>query len=142
MLIFRLNHVRIPIGFWAYDVAPGEPYISGQHDYLLKAITWAANCNIKVIVDLHGVPGSQNGYESNCFPFQFVFSHGFFSNFSFDNSGQRLSFPQWQSNQTNIDRTNAIIKNLAYQFRYQYQVVSVISPINECVQTDSSSITC
>jgi glucan 1,3-beta-glucosidase len=65
-----------------------------------------------------------------------------FSNFSFDNSGQRLSFPQWQSKQANIDRTNAIIKGLAFEFRYQSQVVSVISPLNECVQSDSSSITC
>ena len=78
VFIFRLNHVRIPIGYWAYDVSPGEPYISGQHNYLLKAIAWAAIYNLKVIVDLHGAPGSQNGYGPNCFPFQLVFSHGFF----------------------------------------------------------------
>jgi hypothetical protein len=78
VLIFRLNHVRIPIGYWAYDVGPSEPYISGQHNYLLKAIAWAATYNLKVIVDLHGAPGSQNGYELDWLPFQFVFSHGVF----------------------------------------------------------------
>jgi hypothetical protein len=78
LLIFRLNHVRIPIGYWAYDVGPGEPYISGQHNYLLKAIAWASTYNLKIIVDLHGAPGSQNGYEPNCLPFQFVSSHDFF----------------------------------------------------------------
>jgi glucan 1,3-beta-glucosidase len=140
VLIFRLNHVRIPIGYWAYDVGPGEPYISGQHNYLLQAIAWAATYNLKVIVDLHGAPGSQNGYEPNCLLNSYFLTT--FSNFSFDNSGQRLSFPQWQSNQANVGRTNAIIKSLAYQFRYQSQVVSVISPLNECVQSDSSSITC
>lgn len=62
---FRLNHVRIPIGHWAYDVAPGEPYISGQLTYLRQAIAWAAIYNLKVIIDLHGAPGSQNGYVSN-----------------------------------------------------------------------------
>ena len=61
--------MRIPIGYWAYEVGPGEPFISGQHDYLLKAVTWAGQYNIKVIVDLHGVPGSQNGYTRSCFPF-------------------------------------------------------------------------
>jgi glucan 1,3-beta-glucosidase len=66
VFIFRLNHVRIPIGYWAYDVGPGEPYITGQHNYLLKAIGWAATYNLKVIIDLHGAPGSQNGYEPNC----------------------------------------------------------------------------
>jgi glucan 1,3-beta-glucosidase len=77
VLIFRLNHVRIPIGYWAYDVSAGEPYISGQHKYLLKAIAWAATYNIKVIVDLHGAPGSQNGYESNCLPSIRLFSRPF-----------------------------------------------------------------
>jgi len=105
-----LNHVRIPIGYWAYEVGPGEPLISGQHDYLLQAVTWAETYNLKVIVDLHGVPGSQNG---------------------FDNSGQRMSFPQWHSNQTNIDRTNRIMRQIAYEFRYSSQVVSVIAPLNE-----------
>jgi glucan 1,3-beta-glucosidase len=62
MPISRLNHVRIPIGYWAYDIAPHEPFINGQHDYLLKAISWAQTYNIKVIVDLHGAPGSQNGH--------------------------------------------------------------------------------
>jgi len=105
-----LNHVRIPIGYWAYDVGPGEPFISGQHDYLLKAVTWAGQYNLKVIVDLHGAPGSQNG---------------------FDNSGQSMSFPEWHSNQTNIDRTNNIMRRIAYEFRYSSQVVSVIAPLNE-----------
>lgn len=79
----------------------------------------------------------KTGTSRTGFPFSSSFLTGF-SNSSFDNSGQRLSFPQWQSKQSNIDRTNAIIRSLAYQFRYQSQVVSVISPLNECVQSDSS----
>jgi aryl-phospho-beta-D-glucosidase BglC (GH1 family) len=59
----RLNHVRIPIGYWAYEVASGEPYIQGQREYLLKATDWAGKHGLKVIIDLHGVPGSQNGYD-------------------------------------------------------------------------------
>jgi len=82
------------------------------------------------------------GTGQTVFPFNSSFLTAF-SNFSFDNSGQRLSFPQWQSKQANVDRTNAIIRSLAYQFRYLSQVVSVISPLNECVQRSvSSSITC
>jgi hypothetical protein len=81
------------------------------------------------------------GTSRTGFPFNSSFLTAF-SNFSFDNSGQRLSLPQWQSKQANIDRTNAIIRSLAFQFRYQSQVVSVISPLNECVQSNSSSITC
>ncbi|KAF8481712.1 exo-beta-1,3-glucanase [Russula ochroleuca] len=113
-----LNHVRIPIGYWAFDVAPGEPYINGQQSYLFQAIGWAQTYDLKVIIDLHGAPGSQNG---------------------FDNSGQRLSSPQWQLNQTNIDRTNAIIKQLSYQFQHS-QVVSIIAVLNEPAGFDGQQI--
>ncbi|KAI9511874.1 exo-beta-1,3-glucanase [Russula earlei] len=105
-----LNHVRIPIGYWAYQVGPGEPYIQGQHDYLVKAIGWAATYNLKVIIDLHGAPGSQNG---------------------FDNSGHKLPFPTWQSNQTNVARTNDVLKLIANEFSSNPNVVPMIGPLNE-----------
>jgi glucan 1,3-beta-glucosidase len=49
-----LNHVRLPIGYWAFDVGPGEPYIQGQLPYLHKAVEWAQNHGLKIIIDLHG----------------------------------------------------------------------------------------
>jgi len=104
-----LNHVRLPIGYWAFDARAGEPWIQGQLAYLTKAVGWASAHGLKVIVDLHGAPGSQNG---------------------FDNSGQRKPFPQWHSSQANIDRTNAIIKRIASMFQ-QSTVVTVIEPLNE-----------
>ncbi|TBU62583.1 exo-beta-1,3-glucanase [Dichomitus squalens] len=114
-----LNHVRIPIGYWAFEVGPGEPYISGQLPYLQKAVGWARNHGIKVIVDLHGAPGSQNGY---------------------DNSGHRISFPQWHSNSTNVQRTDAIIKQIASLFINDQDVVSVIAPLNEPAGYDGSDV--
>lgn len=56
-----LNHVRLPVGYWAFEVGAGEPYIQGQLFYLESAVNWAANYGVKVIIDLHGAPGSQNG---------------------------------------------------------------------------------
>ena len=50
---------------------------------------------------------------------------------SFDNSGQRLSFPGWHSNATNVQRTDAIIKQLASMFAGQTNVVPIIAPLNE-----------
>ncbi|KAI0695614.1 exo-beta-1,3-glucanase [Cytidiella melzeri] len=114
-----LNHVRIPIGYWAFEVGPGEPYITGQLPYLQKAVTWAGNYGLKVIVDLHGAPGSQNG---------------------FDNSGQRLSFPGWHSNATNVQRTDNIIKQIASMFATQTNVVSIIAPLNEPAGFDGSDV--
>ncbi|KAG8823692.1 exo-1,3-beta-glucanase [Serendipita sp. 401] len=63
-----------------------------------------------MLIDLHGVPGSQNG---------------------FDNSGQQKSSPQWHTNSDNIARTNAIIKTLASKYSSQTDVVSGIAPMNE-----------
>lgn len=55
----------------------------------------------------------------------------FYHLFSFDNSGQRKSFPQWHSNSNNVARTNAIIKTLASRYARNTNVVSVIAPLNE-----------
>jgi glucan 1,3-beta-glucosidase len=60
-----LNHVRVPIGYWAYDVSAGEPYIQGQTEYLDRVIGWARTHNVKVMIDLHGAPGSQNGFDNS-----------------------------------------------------------------------------
>ncbi|KIY50406.1 exo-beta-1,3-glucanase [Fistulina hepatica ATCC 64428] len=105
-----LNHVRIPIGYWAFDVEDGEPFIQGQSEYLDKAVSWAKTHGLKVIVDLHGAPGSQNG---------------------FDNSGHKLPYPQWQSSPTNIKRTDNIVKTLASKFAGKENVVPIIAPLNE-----------
>lgn len=52
---------------------------------------------------------------------------------SFDNSGHRISFPQWHSNSTNVARTDAIIKRIASLFVNDQDVVTVIAPLNEYV---------
>ncbi|KAJ7720769.1 glycoside hydrolase superfamily [Mycena metata] len=106
-----LNHVRLPIGYWAFEVGPaGEPYIQGQLPYLTKAITWATNHNLKLIIDLHGAPDSQNG---------------------FDNSGHRISTPGWASNNTNVQCTDAIIKTTANMVKDNTANVPRIAPLNE-----------
>jgi glucan 1,3-beta-glucosidase len=38
------------MGYWAWDVAPGEPYIQGSKDYLYRAIGWARNTGLKILV--------------------------------------------------------------------------------------------
>ncbi|CCA67731.1 probable EXG1-exo-beta-1,3-glucanase (I/II), major isoform [Serendipita indica DSM 11827] len=105
-----LNHVRLPIGYWAWDISRGEPYHQGQLAYLNSAVGWARQVGLKVLIDLHGAPGSQNGY---------------------DNSGHKVSYPLWHTSSDNIARTNAIIKTLASQFSSQTDVVIGIAPLNE-----------
>jgi glucan 1,3-beta-glucosidase len=87
-----INALRIPIGFWAYD-NKGLPYQEGADAYLKKAIDWARKYNMKVWVDLHGLPGSQN---------------------SFDNSGQTGAH-EWQHG-NNLERSINVLKVMATEY--------------------------
>ncbi|KAF2502528.1 glycoside hydrolase [Lophium mytilinum] len=60
-----LNHVRIPIGYWSVIPIDGEPYVQGAYDVLGKSLDWAAGAGLKVMIDLHGAPGSQNGFDNS-----------------------------------------------------------------------------
>jgi len=54
-----LNHVRLPIGYWALDIRPGEPWVWGSWEYVLKAADWCRKHGLQLMIDLHGAPGSQ-----------------------------------------------------------------------------------
>lgn len=59
-----LNWVRIPIGWWAIEVRDNEPFLpKTSWTYLLKAIGWARKYGIRINLDLHAIPGSQNGWN-------------------------------------------------------------------------------
>ncbi|KAL2350829.1 glycoside hydrolase superfamily [Cryomyces antarcticus] len=60
-----MNHVRIPIGYWSVSPLDGDPYVQGAYDKLGQALDWAQNANLKVMIDLHGAPGSQNGFDNS-----------------------------------------------------------------------------
>jgi hypothetical protein len=46
-----------------------------------------------------------------------------------------MPFPQWQTSESNIDRTNDIFRRIADEFGPQFQTVSAIQPVNEFVQS-------
>lgn len=59
-----LNWVRLPIGFWALETYSNEPFLEGvAWNYVLKAIQWARKYGLRINLDLHAVPGSQNAYN-------------------------------------------------------------------------------
>lgn len=58
------NHVRIPTGHWAIDIDKDEPYVPYlSWQYLLRGIQWARKYGLRVMVELHTAPGSQNGWN-------------------------------------------------------------------------------
>lgn len=59
-----LDHVRIPYSYWAVQTYDGDPYLfRTSWRYLLRAIEWARRYGLRVNLDLHGLPGSQNGWN-------------------------------------------------------------------------------
>jgi len=60
-----LNHVRIPIGYWSVLPREGDPYVQGAYEKLGEALDWASGAGLKVMIDLHGAPESQNGFDNS-----------------------------------------------------------------------------
>jgi glucan 1,3-beta-glucosidase len=55
-----LNAVRLPVGYWALE-AP-KPFVPAA-DFVDFALEQAQRNGLKLILDLHGAPGSQNGWD-------------------------------------------------------------------------------
>ncbi|KAJ0988599.1 hypothetical protein J5N97_006955 [Dioscorea zingiberensis] len=105
-----LGGVRIPVGWWiASDPTPPRPFVGGSLQALDNAFDWAEKYNLKVIIDLHAAPGSQNGYE---------------------HSASRDGSIEWGSTQENIDQTVSVIDFLASRYA-QREGLYAIELINE-----------
>lgn len=56
-----LDTVRLPVGHWLFGKS--EPYIAGADTYVDQLFEWCDEYGIGVILDIHGAPGSQNGWD-------------------------------------------------------------------------------
>ncbi len=57
---YGLDAVRIPVGYWTLNEE--KPYF-GAAKHLQNAFDWAAKYDLRVLLDLHGAQGSQNGND-------------------------------------------------------------------------------
>ena len=126
------NTVRIPVGCgsahkkvlfyadciedWAFQKF-NDPYVQGAAPYIDQAISWARQTGLKVWIDLHGAPGSQNGY---------------------DNSGHNGTIG-WGEGDTVAD-TRSVIQQIANKYaKPEYQdTVAAIEVLNEPQSTKIS----
>lgn len=67
-----ISHIRIPVGYWMVDVQEGEPFpappasdADGMRFYLKRLVGWCQEIGLKFLLDLHGCPGSQNGFDNS-----------------------------------------------------------------------------
>lgn len=80
-------------------------------------IGWARQVGVKVLIDLHGAPGSQNG---------------------FDNSGHRIPSPQWQQVDPSGTRTLRVLNTIQSKYgdsSYD-DVIAGIELINEPLSSE------
>lgn len=57
-----LSHIRVPFGYWIFgDV---EPFVRGI-EQLDRILDLAGKYGLKVLLDLHGAVGSQNGFDNS-----------------------------------------------------------------------------
>jgi glucan 1,3-beta-glucosidase len=92
-----VTHLRVPMSFWIRgDVRAGEPWIPGAWPYFVRVATWCRELGgLEIWADLHGAPGSENG---------------------FDNSGHYGGNPTckgWNDNPENVQRTVDIVTDIA-----------------------------
>ncbi len=58
---YGLNMIRLPV---PYHVFGDRPPMLGCVEYVDLAFDWAEKYGLKILLDLHTVPGSQNGYDN------------------------------------------------------------------------------
>jgi glucan 1,3-beta-glucosidase len=59
-----IDHVRFPFGYWIVQTYDGDPYLPQvSWRYLLRGIEYCRQNGLRVNLDLHGAPGSQNGWN-------------------------------------------------------------------------------
>jgi glucan 1,3-beta-glucosidase len=61
-----VNSLRLPVGDWMYK--PYGPYIGctdGALDHVDYVLDWAHENGLTILFDIHGVKGSQNGFDNS-----------------------------------------------------------------------------
>mmetsp|Transcript_87881 Transcript_87881/g.246820 ORF Transcript_87881/g.246820 Transcript_87881/m.246820 type:complete len:635 (-) Transcript_87881:70-1974(-) len=57
-----LNAVRLPFGYWVVlGPCAGEAYEGPALQYIDRAVDWAEELGLQVVLDLHGAPGGESG---------------------------------------------------------------------------------
>ena len=95
-----LDAVRIPVGHWVFGDA--EPYV-GAIGYLDWAVDLAGKYDLRVLIDLHTAPGSQNGW---------------------DHSGLTGEI-NWPRERLNVELTLRVLKRLAARYAGRTNLLGV-----------------
>jgi len=97
--------IRLPIGYWLFG---DEPPFQSTVAYVDQAFAWAEETNLKILLDLHGIRGSQNGLHHS------------------GKSGKTA----WHRNNDNLAQSLKVIEKLAERYGESHALLG-ISLMNE-----------
>jgi glucan 1,3-beta-glucosidase len=95
-----LNAVRLPVGYWLIE---GDPPFQPAAHHADRCFDWAARHGLGVLLDLHGAPGSQNGW---------------------DHSG-RAGQPLWHTRPEHVERTLRTLEMLAERYGSRPNLIGI-----------------
>lgn len=101
----NIEIIRIPIGYWTLG---GDPSMADAASQLKWAFNMAKEYDIRVLISIHGAPGSQNGKK---------------------HSG-RIGKASWHKNKNNREATLALVEKLCKEYG-KNQVLWGIELLNE-----------
>ena len=112
-----LNAVRIPLGHWIFGAdypyhpsygANRHPFVVGGIAVLDRAMDWAQEFGLRVVLDLHAAPGCQNG---------------------FDNGGIK-DICEWHTRPEYLEHSLGVLERLAERYR-DHPALHAIEVLNE-----------
>ena len=115
-----LNTIRIPFGWW---ILGAPPYYFSALEHLDRGLYLANKYGLNVLLDLHGAPGSQNGFDNSgmsCATSQFM---GYCATDCPEN-------PTWINYESNLNWTTYTLKTIAQRYS-NYTNIWGIELINE-----------
>ena len=141
----NINSLRLPLGDWMF--IPYGPYV-GCTDGSLEKVDWllqvADKYNLKILLDLHGVIGSQNGFDNSGQTTSVIWTSGENSDYT-----GAATFQHWSSrdaqwigdfnfsslqydyiNQDHIQMTLKVISEMVSKYQH-FPAVLGLEPLNE-----------
>lgn len=141
--ISGLDTIRIPVGDWMY--IPYEPYIGcmdGALEELERVLRLCEKYNLKVVLDIHAIKGSQNGLDNSGTTVNFKWTGVKSRNGSAHYDHWDIRGAEWignfdgllnqyrSINYTNIEHSLNVVKKLVKLYANE-KVIIGLEPVNE-----------
>jgi len=140
-----VNSLRLPVGDWMYK--PYGPYIGctdGALEYVDDLLDWAYANGLTVLIDIHGVKGSQNGFDNSGQSQGFEWTSVLntvpagdvtFEHWPIRSAGWMGTFDRVNANYTDINRENIqhaldVIEVIVDRYK-DHPAVLGLEPVNE-----------